>query len=86
MDQDPKYMFHSGCVINRETQDAIPLDEPVFVLRAIDVHALKTLKIYHVLCNDADHQEHIEGRIQDFANFAQINPDRMKEPDSNYLL
>lgn len=87
MDQEPKYEFRDGRVISRSSGEAIPPDEPVFVFRARDVHALDALHRYaDVLVMDErttdDHLEAVQQRILQFARFADNHPDRMKTPDT----
>lgn len=80
--QEPKYAFHNGRVFNRASGEAIPLDEPVFVFRARDVHALAVLGRYaSFVANDA-HRATIISRVNDFRRFASEHPLRMKEPDT----
>jgi len=89
-EQEPKYAayaYRDGEVFtsrlyNRATGDVIPDDEPVFVFRARDCHAIKALKFYRDQCADQNHRDIVDDRITDFAKFAATHPDRMKEPDS----
>lgn len=81
--QEPKYTSSSktGRLCNRQTGKPIPDDEPVFILRAQDMHALHALRHYLVFCAEPDHQEAVQKRIADFEAFAAAHPERMKEPD-----
>src|SRR4051812_15814985 len=84
IEQEPKYTTDGSAIINRASGEAIPADEPVFVLRARDVHALKALHGYHdaIAGGDREHVVIVRSRILDFARFAREYPDRMKEPDT----
>lgn len=83
LEQEPKYDVNSqGQLINRATGLAIPDDEPVFVLRARDIHAIRTLSFYYAFCENKPHRGIVMQRIVDFRDFAENHPERMKEPDS----
>lgn len=81
--QEPKYTTSSktGRITNRATGKPIPDSEPIFVLRAQDVHAIAALRHYLAFCTEPDHQHAVLKRIDAFERFAFENPDRMKEPD-----
>jgi hypothetical protein len=81
--QEPKYTTatKTGRLTNRQTGKPIPDDEPVFVLRAQDIHALHALRHYLVFCTEPDQQQAVGKRIAAFEAFAAANPGRMKEPD-----
>ncbi len=79
--QEPKYGINdNGEIYNRETGSVIPEDEPIFILRARDIHAIDALKNYSDLCEVDGHIMTVLHRIQDFAKFAKNNPERMREP------
>lgn len=83
--QEPKYdVDANGRLVNRATGIAIPDDEPVFVLRAKDKHAVKTLMRYADMCGDGDprHIDVVHQRLTDFIRFSEEHPERMHEPDS----
>lgn len=81
--QEPKYTTSSktGRITNRATGKPIPDHEPVFVLRAQDVHAVSVLRTYLSLVAEIDQAAAVAKRIADFEAFAAAHPDRMKEPD-----
>lgn len=93
-EQDPKYdafaydVAHgealSGRLVNRASGQVIPDDEPVFILRARDVHAFELLRCYLGMVDDgqAAHRDAVRARIKDFQMFALDYPERMKRPDS----
>jgi len=81
--QDQKFDIEDGCLINSRSGEAIPADEPVFILRGKDCHAIEALNQYRDLCLSDEHIEAIEQRIKGFEDFAAKNPGRMKEPDTN---
>ncbi len=71
-------------IINKASGEAIPPDEPLFLLRGRDALAVMTLLAYKrnaisAKCNDL----HIAGCnqvIQYFQDFAALHPERMKQP------
>jgi len=78
---DPKYAFCKSmdCVVNVQTM--APVDEPVFILRAQDIHASKTIKEYARLCASEAHQKEVYIRLQEFNFWREKHPDRIAEPD-----
>ena len=66
----------------RATGKPIPDDEPVFVLRAQDVHAVNALLGYSVLLDNPEHRAAVEQRIKEFEAFRAAHPERMKFPDT----
>jgi len=62
----------------------IPIDEPLFLLRARDRNALALIERYREVCTDdgcTDYQlSGIDNRIVAFREFAKKHPDRMKQP------
>lgn len=82
MAEDPKYEFRDGKFFNRKTGEAIPDEEPVFIMRAKDFHAVPTLYGYLSMCLNESHRQVILDRIQEFDQFRSDYPERMKEPTS----
>lgn len=79
--QEPKYGINeNGQLFNRKTGNVIPDDEPVFILRARDIHAADTLRNYYAACEIEGHRKVVYERIVDFNRFAIEHPDRMREP------
>ena len=71
--------------MNRASGEAIPADEPVFIFRARDAHAMYALRDY--LCRlplGTAHRMTVERRVMDFFDFKAANPGRMKEPDTAF--
>lgn len=83
MMQDRKYKFRMDAVQNRASGEIIPADEPVFVLRARDIHALDVLMMYYNTVASPEHQTAIAVRIKDFQDFKNNNPNKMKQPDTD---
>lgn len=81
--QDPKYEFLAGAVRNRHTGEIIPEDEPVFLFRARDARAAKALYRYYEDLPPGEHELAVLGRYEDFRQFAENHPERMKEPDTD---
>lgn len=80
--QEPKYDVANGRLFNRVSGESIPDDEPVFILRARDVHAVATIGWYAGHCKNQEHVEIVKQRWLDFQQFRDEHPERMKEPDS----
>ena len=73
-----------GAVFEPSSGDAVPADEPLFVLRGRDNLALRLLDEYvrqsvEDGCNDY-HFDKLEQAIRRFKAFADKHPDRMKQP------
>ena len=84
---DGKYSVDGDRIINTMTGEAIPEDEPVFLLRARDNIALKTLYEYLGSCSEAGcgilHMQTLVQRIAAFQKWSADNPEKMKEPGSS---
>jgi hypothetical protein len=87
--QDPKYsvdiffttdpdnkdkMKQTARIVNTETEEAIPEDEPIVMFRAQDEHALRGLYRY------AEYNPSIQPIIEAFEKFRENQPHRMKIP------
>lgn len=81
--QEPKYKVQNGRIVNRQSGNVIPDDEPVIILRARDVYAAPLLRDYANKLPKGTHRQAIETRAQQFENWAADHPDRMKEPDTD---
>jgi len=82
--QDPKYDIEDGRLINASSGQPIRADEPIFIIRAKDRHALKTISNYADLCENESHQQAVWDRCLEFEEFALKNPKKMNEPDTNH--
>jgi len=82
--QEPKYEARDGRIYNRASGEPIPDDEPVFVLRARDKHAIQALVAYSaaVVHGPFEHWDAVQDRVNDFSRFEQRHPERMKSPDT----
>lgn len=62
-----------------------PVDEPLFVLRAQDRYAGPAIGHYLEMCKVADlsepHVNAVNAAWQDFQEFFDSNPDKVKDPD-----
>lgn len=65
-----------------DTGQHIPFDEPIFILRAKDVHAVEAILHYRNQCLNSEHYYAVEERISEFMEFTATHPDKMKEPDT----
>lgn len=82
--QESKYKIDgvNERLVNRHTGLPIPDDEPLFVLRARDIHAVATLDFYAGFPGHSpEHRAAVEERINAFEEFEAKYPDRMKQPD-----
>ena len=80
--QDPKYGIKENRLVNLETSEPIPHDEPIFIFRAQDAHLLPTLADYRMRCNNDDHVKAIEQREEGIWDWQRRNIGRLKEPDT----
>jgi hypothetical protein len=80
--QEPKYDARNGRIVNRQTGEPIPDDEPVFIFRAKDQRALTALTAYYAAITDPEHAKAVAARIEAFKAFAHAHPGRMQEPDT----
>jgi hypothetical protein len=91
--QDPKYSIRNNRLINAERNEDIPLDEPVFLLRARDWHGQDGVFRYMDTIRHAvgqgdvlpAHLEAVRRRLADFEQFRKDHPERMKQPDTDPL-
>lgn len=81
--QEPKYSSDQGGIFNRQSGEYIPHDEPVFILRARDKHAVEAISYYYDIVGDAHHAQVVMARREQFHAFAKEHPERMKEPDTD---
>lgn len=81
--QEPKYCICDGKITNRQSGKAIPPEEPIFILRARDIHAVELLGHYLNRVQDDHHASVVDARIKHFRDFAEKYPERMKEPDTD---
>lgn len=80
--QDPKFDIENGAIINSSSGVPIPIDEPIFILRAKDIHAVKTLEFYLAQCANDHHKEVVQQRIDQFKDFSFRRAETLKEPDT----
>jgi len=78
-----KYRAEGDQIIH-PSGEAVPEDEPLFLLRGKDQFGLSALRAYMTICK-AHHcsKYHLEGLrkiMDDFGRFKRNNPDRMKQP------
>ena len=81
---DGKFHIDGDQIIKTSNGEAIPLEEPVILIRARDHLALSTLLHYRELsikdgCNDF-HMAGLDEVLRAFKDFAQKYPERMKQP------
>ena len=81
--QDPKYDIEDGRLVNAITRIPIPQDEPIFIFRAQDRHAVHFLRQYWWICKNEMHKEQVYACLCEMQAFAEKYPERMKEPDTD---
>ena len=83
--QDPKFYIEDNRLISQS--GVVPSDEPLFILRARDNNAVKTLLDYLRHCvkggAEGEHIQAIALRLCEFTQFRNDHPDRMKIPDTS---
>ena len=75
-----KYEIKDNKLVKRSNQVPIPKNEPLFIFRAKDRKALAALVAYNMVLDNLDQKEAVTKSINDFRNFQEKNPDKMKEP------
>ncbi|EQD46727.1 hypothetical protein B2A_08773, partial [mine drainage metagenome] len=70
LSQEPKYGIRDGRIVNRHSGTPIPDDEPVFIFRAKDRLAVRTLTAYFSAIEDPEHARAVASRLEDFKRFA----------------
>lgn len=80
--QEPKYGIRDDRLYNRASGEFIPVDEPIFIFRAKDVHAINVLSNYARTVIDAGHEKAVWDRVDDFKRFWNEHAGRMKQPDT----
>lgn len=81
---DGKFGWLNGQIVNLVSGEAIPKDEPLFLLRGRDHVAYNAITAYLSECEESGCNElHLAGigQVRDrFAQFAIDHPERMKQP------
>jgi hypothetical protein len=80
---DGKFGIRGSKIVNLVSGEEIPLDEPLFLLRARDGHAVDTLFAYREICAPSCNELHLAGIdqvIEKFSRFAEEHPERIKQP------
>ena len=80
--QEQKYGIRGGRIVNRRSGVPIPNDEPIFIFRAKDRLAVRTLTAYFSAIEDPAHARAVAARLEDFKRFAREHPERMTDPDT----
>jgi hypothetical protein len=81
---DTKFEIKDNRLVKKSNGEAIPDDEPTFILRGRDELAVPLLKVYHILCKIAGCTSYQivknNQTLSNFCKFAAEFPDRMKQP------
>lgn len=74
-----------GDLVSKTDDVEVPEGEPVFILRARDLKVLSTIRCYQSLfAPTSDNWKVIQEVLDDFNEFRQKFPERMKEPEDLY--
>ena len=80
-----KFEIKDNQLVFKSTGEAIPEDEPVFILRACDIQALCTLRVYQSSMRPVtENWKGIQNVMNDFVVFREANPGKMKPPSEAY--
>jgi hypothetical protein len=79
--QEPKYTIENNKLVSRQS-GPVPDDEPLFILRARDIYAAKTIQDYAAKLPNGEHKNAVAIRAEQFQNWAMEHPERMHEPDT----
>lgn len=78
------YHIEGEQLVKTSNGQAIPEDEPVFILRARDRVAIHAIRIYVVLCQvdmvDDERVEQLFAVIDRFCSWMMLNPGKVKQP------
>jgi hypothetical protein len=83
---DSKFSINAqGVLVKTATGEPIPDDEPLFLFRGRDIHAISVLNFYRDVCalDPACTNWQVEGvaaAIREFRRFQEVHPERMKVP------
>jgi hypothetical protein len=80
---DGKFSTDGMKIFNTVSGEAIPDDEPLFLLRARDAYAIVAINAYQTATDDVCNELHRAGVQQvreKFCQFAVYHPERMKQP------
>lgn len=80
---DGKFVVADGQIVKESNGEVLPIEEPLFLMRARDCYALETLRFYlkaHVFEGDEWSKEKVQDVIDAFAHFQKVYPERMKYP------
>jgi len=79
--RERKYKIDDNRLVRRADGVPVPDDEPLFIMRAQDKYALSIIIAYHAICTNLEHKSDINKSMQDFRDFRDKHPERIKEPD-----
>jgi hypothetical protein len=83
---DKKFHIESEQIVKTSNGEAVPEDEPLFLLRARDRLAAPLLHVYGLMsikdgCT-AYHMDLLRVLVEEFEAFVREHPERMKQPGS----
>ena len=74
-----------GWLFSTRTNESVPEDEPVFILRGRDLKALSTIRSYQSTFSPMhEHWKATQKVLNDFGEFREQNPEKMSEPEDLY--
>jgi hypothetical protein len=84
---DEKFGIQNNQLVKRSTGEAIPEDEPLFILRGSDLLAYPTLFYYLTLCGRESCSKRqillMNNQLEKFLDYLDAHPDLMKLPGSS---
>lgn len=81
------FFIHKGedVLVSIKTNEDVPEDEPVFILRARDRKAPSTIRVYQSTTRPASKEwKTLEAVLDDFRKFREENPGLMGDPSEVY--
>lgn len=72
----------TGSIINRQSGEPIPEDEPLMLFRGKDIRVPSMLVAYMAECLDPMHREAVARRMVEILRWQRTHPTRTKEPDT----
>jgi len=79
--KERKYEIRDNKLVKRATGVPVPEDVPLFIFLGTDRKALAALLAYSLVLDDLEHRENVMKSVNDFREFLEKHPGRVKEPD-----
>lgn len=79
--KERKYEIRDNKLVKRATGLPVPEDVPCFIFLAKDRKALAAILAYSLVIDEIEHRESVMKSVNDFREFLEKHPERVKEPD-----